>query len=270
MPTVLEMPRPVRTMHILGSVSAACAFVAAVTGLSTSIANCADVQTVGMMIVGALSVTLTAAAMLMHIRIRRDCSAQRASVAGGLSLGALVCTIAATVYYNIYFTNYYYYDDDYVYNDDWEDYSVCRVSVIFFGVATTCNIIAAVAGLVLRRRIMQGGAAYAPLVYGQGGTTVVTTAHHGYHQQPQQPGYYQQQPSYPGQMPPPPSYDQQGQYPQGQYQQQYQQGQPQGQYPQQQQQQQQQQQAAAEPQAPPQAAASAPPPAYGDAAPTKE
>ena len=207
MPHVREMSRPVRNMHAVGCGGAAVALLCSVTGLSVSVTNCGAVD-IGMIVVGALAVLFALFALIVHAVTRSVCTPQSAAMAGGLSLGALVCSIAATVYYNVYFTNYYY-DDDYVYSDDdWEQNSVCRVSVIFFGVATTCNIIAAVGGLVLRRRLALG-ATYAPLVYGQGGTTVVTVANQRYQQpqQPQQPGYYQ--PSYPGQMPPPPSYEQQ-------------------------------------------------------------
>ena len=120
----------------------------------------------------------------------------------------MTCSIASTVYYyNVYSTTKYRYDDDYIYNNDWEDYRICRVSVVFFNVATTYNFIAVVLALELRRRLALC-ATPAPLIYGHGNTTIVTFVDQGY-QQPQQPGYYQ--PSYPGQMPPPPSCEQKGQ-----------------------------------------------------------
>ena len=55
-----------------------------------SIANCTNVQTVGMIAVDALPVLFAVFALIAHAATRTACTPQSAAMAGGLSLGGLV------------------------------------------------------------------------------------------------------------------------------------------------------------------------------------
>lgn len=201
MPHVTQLPRPLRNMFVLGLVGAAAAMgtVVAAFVLALNINGCGNSD--GEIIVGAIALSLSVSAFICHARIRSDATVGRAAAAGVLSLFAMCMTIAATVYYNTVGLNTW--EDD----DDGYNYQGPCISIIFFGVGTTCHIMAAIGGLLLQRRLRGGITVGVPLLYGQGGSTTVVTSSHmhagGFHQP--QPGYYH--PSYPGQMPPPPSYD---------------------------------------------------------------